>query len=173
MAPNYLPAQEPLLQLSAFLMLILFKNDYFKRAPYNQMTSTLSGTSIIQRRDPQLILYSSSETLSKYKHAGKIIVGVENLYKLSTRGRQLQLQLGKKEKYTLPGTLLRWPATRNRHIRELVYRREDRADEEAMMEAARQAYRERQRLQEARQEAALQGLRRSERGRIPKRNREH
>lgn len=62
---------------------------------------------------------------------------------------------------------------RNRRIRELLYWREDRADAEAMREAARQTYRERQLMQEARQEAVLQELRRSERGRMRlKRNRE-
>src|SRR5881275_2302679 len=50
------------------------------------------------------------------------------------------------------------------HVYELLYRRKERADLQAMQEAARQAVRTRQ---EAREEAVLQGLRRSERGRAP------
>lgn len=50
-------------------------------------------------------------------------------------------------------------STRNRHIYELLYRREERADLQAMQEAARQAVRVRQAQQEAREEAVLQGLR--------------
>jgi len=66
---------------------------------------------------------------------------------------------------------------RNRRIKELLYWREDRADLEAMREAARQAHREKLQQQqaqiEAREEATAQGLRRSWRGRIPiKRKRE-
>jgi hypothetical protein len=64
--------------------------------------------------------------------------------------------------------LLEIGQVRNRQIAELVYRREERADMQAMQERARQVVRERQRLEEAREEAVLQGLRRSERGRQPR-----
>ena len=64
--------------------------------------------------------------------------------------------------------LLEIGQVRNRQIAELVYRREERADMQAMQERARQVVRERQRLEEAREEAVLQGLRRSERGQQPR-----
>jgi predicted transcriptional regulator len=63
--------------------------------------------------------------------------------------------------------------TRDRVIRELLHWRDERADLQRMQDIARQAVRDRLHLQEQREEAVLQGLRRSERGRIPqKRNRE-
>ena len=65
------------------------------------------------------------------------------------------------------GTILEIGGTRNRHICELLYRREERADMQAMQEAARQVARARQAQQEAREEAMLQGIRRSKRGRVP------
>jgi hypothetical protein len=68
------------------------------------------------------------------------------------------------ETYRLYLEISRW---RNRRIQELLFWREDRADAEAMREAARQAYRAKQLQQEAREEVVAQGLRRSERGHIP------
>jgi hypothetical protein len=61
--------------------------------------------------------------------------------------------------------------TRDRLIRELLYWREDRADEERMREAARQAVREREQLQKQRDEEREEGLRRSERGHIGRKRR--
>jgi hypothetical protein len=64
-------------------------------------------------------------------------------------------------------------STRNRHIHELRYRREERVDIERMRQAARQAHREQHAATEAKERAVLQELRRSDRGRIPsKRNRD-
>jgi hypothetical protein len=57
---------------------------------------------------------------------------------------------------------------RDRRIRELVYLRDERANLEATCEAARQAIRERQREQGEKEAAIQQCLRRSDRGRIPK-----
>jgi hypothetical protein len=59
--------------------------------------------------------------------------------------------------------------TKNRLVKELLYWREDRADEERMREAARQAVKERE--QKQRDEEREEGLRRSERGHIGRKRR--
>jgi hypothetical protein len=195
---SYLLTLKPLLQLSAFPVLTLCKNDCFRRVLYNQKTSILSSTSIIQQSDLQLILFSSSETQSKYEPAGKMEDLILHLPKLASGASFQRVVPNKVTENKGPEELFPeaywvdeiWHKeiriasktyrlyqeigrTRNRRIQELLYWREDRADTEAIREAARQTYKEKQLLQEAREEAVSQGQRRSERGRIPlKRNRE-